>query len=63
MDQLVANTINNKVEKENILGSDDEKENEGPETTHPRDMTIESDKGQEELLTLMSTMDEETKKR
>jgi hypothetical protein len=26
-------------------------------------MTIESDKGQEELLTLMSTMDEETKKR
>jgi hypothetical protein len=63
MDQLVANTINNKVEKENILGSDGEKENEGPETTHSRDMTIESDKGQEELLTLMSTMDEETKKR
>jgi hypothetical protein len=63
MDQLMANTINNEVEKENILGSDDEKENEGPKTTHPRDMTIESNEGQEEPVTLMSTMDEETKER
>jgi hypothetical protein len=62
MDQLVvANIVNSEVEEENIMGSDDEKESEGPKTTHLRDMIIESNKGREEPTTPTSTMDEEAK--
>ncbi len=42
---MVANTINNEVEDENILGSNDVRESEGLKTTHLGDMTIESDEG------------------
>jgi hypothetical protein len=45
MDQLVvANTINIKVEEENISRSNDEEESEGPKTTHLRDTMTNSNK-------------------
>ncbi len=60
MDQLVvANIVNNEVEEKNILGSDDKEESEGPETTHPRDTTVDSNEEKEEPATPRSKMDEE----
>jgi hypothetical protein len=52
MDQLmVANTFNNEVEKENILGPDEKEESKGPKITHPRDMMIDSYKEEEKSTT------------
>jgi hypothetical protein len=60
MDQLVvANTINNEVEKENISGLNDEEESEGLETTHPRDTMTNSDEEEEKSVTPRSEMDKE----
>jgi hypothetical protein len=57
MDQLmVANTFNSEVEEENIIGLNDEEKSEGPQTTHPRDMTIDSDKKEEKSTTPWSEM-------
>ncbi len=62
MDQLVvANTFNNEMKWENILRPNDEKENEGPETTHLRDKTLYSNEEDEEPTTPKSIMDEEVK--
>jgi hypothetical protein len=52
MDQLmVANTINNEMEEENILRPNDKEKSEGPKITHPRDMTIDSNEEEEEPMT------------
>jgi hypothetical protein len=54
MDQLVVtNTFNRKVEKENITRPNDEEKSEGPKTTHPRDMTTNSDKEEEKINNTM----------
>ncbi len=44
MDQLMmANTINSKVDIQDILGSNDEEESEVPKTTYPEDTMMDSE--------------------
>jgi hypothetical protein len=60
MDQLVvANTVNNEMEEENIPGLDDEEESEGPKTTLLGDTMTKLDEEEEKPTTLKLVMDEE----
>jgi hypothetical protein len=56
---MVAKTINSKVEEENLIGPEDKEECEGPETTHPINTTIDSNKEEEKPMTPRSIMDKE----
>jgi hypothetical protein len=40
---MMANTINSKVDIQDILGSNDEEESEVPKTTYPEDTMMDSE--------------------
>jgi hypothetical protein len=59
---MVANIVNNEMEKKNIPRLDDKEESKGLEITYPRDTMIDSNEEKENLSTPRSKMDKEKEK-